>query len=81
MIQKRLCSGGGIVDLKPEGNIDIMVEVMSDLDLHLKASKGYKYTGTTVDLNGEEDSNICRGHGFLAIVGDEKPHQLRGGGG
>ena len=35
-----------MVDLTAEENIDIMIEVMSDLGLHLKASRGYKYTGT-----------------------------------
>ena len=37
-----------------------MIQVMSDQSRHVQASKGYKYTGTTVDLNGEEDSKICR---------------------
>ena len=49
------------VDSTAEGNIDIMIQVMSDQSLHVQASKGYKYTVTTVDLNGEEDSKICRG--------------------
>ena len=49
-----------MVDLTPEENIDIMIEVMSDRDLHLQASKGYKYTGTTVNLDGSEDGMICR---------------------
>ena len=33
---------------------------MSDLSLHLKACEGYKYTGTTVALDGSEDHMICR---------------------
>ncbi len=37
-----------------------MIEVMSDKALHLLASKGYKYTGTTVALYGSEDNMICR---------------------
>ena len=37
-----------------------MVEVMSDVELHIKASKGYKYTGTTVALDDAEDKLICR---------------------
>ena len=43
-----------------EENIDIMIEVMSDLSLHLKACQGYKYTGTTVAFDGSEDGVICR---------------------
>ena len=43
-----------------EENIDIMIEVMSDLDLHLRASRGYKYTGTMVAFDRSEDHKICR---------------------
>ena len=43
-----------------EENIDIMIEVMSDLNLHLHAADGYKYTGTTNNLDGSEDELICR---------------------
>ena len=60
MIRKARRMGGGLVDLTAEEKIDIMIQVMSDQSLHVQASKGYKYTGTTVDLNGEEDSKICR---------------------
>ena len=37
-----------------------MIQVMSDPGLHVKASLGYKYTGTNVALNGDEDKMICR---------------------
>ena len=60
MIKKARTMGGGMVDLTPEENIDIMIEVMSEPDLHMLASKGYKYTGTTVALDGSEDNMICR---------------------
>ena len=60
MLKKARTKGGGMVDLTPEENIDTMMEVMSDRNLHLQASKGYKYTGTTVALDGGEDSKICR---------------------
>ena len=60
MVRKARRHGGGMVDLTPEENIDIMIEVMSDLSLHLKATAGYKYTGTTVALDGTEDTSICR---------------------
>ena len=49
-----------MVDLTREENIDIMIEVMSDLELHLRACRGYKYTGTLVALDGSEDFKICR---------------------
>jgi hypothetical protein len=58
MISKARRAGGGLVDLNKEENIDIMIEVMSDLELHLRASRGYKYTGTMVSLDGSEDKYI-----------------------
>ena len=42
MIRKARGRGGCLVDLTREENLDIMIEVMSDLDLHLMACKGYK---------------------------------------
>jgi len=60
MVRKARRMGGGLVDLSPEENIDIMIEVMSDRNLHLQASKGYKFTGATVALDGTEDCKICR---------------------
>ena len=60
MIKKARSKGGGLVDLSPQENIDLMIEVMSDPAIHLQASKGFKYTGTTVALDGSEDSKICR---------------------
>ena len=60
MIKKARTKGGGMVDLTPEENIDIMIEVMSDPNVHVQASRGYKYTGTTVALDGTEDRMICR---------------------
>ena len=60
MIKKARSMGGGMVDLNDEENIDIMIEVMSDRNLHLQASVGYKYTGTNVALDGSEDTRIVR---------------------
>ena len=60
MINKARRMGGGLVDLTSEENIDIMIQVMSDKNIHDLASKGYKYTGTTVALDGTEDAKIIR---------------------
>ena len=49
-----------MINLTREENIDIMIEVWSDLQLHLRAVRGYKYTGTMVALDGSEDHLICR---------------------
>ena len=61
MIRKARRMGGGLVDLTAEENVGIMIQVMSDQSLHVQASKGYKYTGTTVALVGSEDGKVCRG--------------------
>jgi len=60
MIKKARETGGGLTDLSREENLDIMIEVMSDKNLHIMASEGYKYTGTTNALDGSEDNLITR---------------------
>ena len=61
MIRKGRTMGGGMIDLTREENIDIMIEVMSDVNLHLRAARGYKYTGADVALlDDNEDAMICR---------------------
>ena len=49
-----------MANLSREDNLQIMIDVMSDPELHLQAAKGYKKTGTTVSLDGEEDHLIVR---------------------
>ena len=49
-----------MVDLTPEENIDIVIEVMWDRNLDVQSRRWYKYTGTTVALDGSEDCKICR---------------------
>ena len=73
IMQKARARGGGIINLTREEMIDIMIEVMSDLALHIRASKGYKYTGTTNALDGSEDKLICREAGqFWCELGMRK---------
>ena len=60
MITKARLAGGGMADCTREENINIMIDVMSDLELHMRACRGYKYTGTLVALDGSEDFKICR---------------------
>ena len=52
----------GIVvpQLRQEECIDIMVNVLSSMELHLNAAKGYLRTGMTVDLEGLQDQEIVR---------------------
>jgi hypothetical protein len=45
---------------KEEACIDWMAHVWSDVHIHEEACKGYKKTGTTNALNGDDDHLICR---------------------
>ena len=58
MLEQARSRGGGLVDLTAEENITLMTEVVSNQDLHLKAAKSYKHTGTTNALDGSEDDEI-----------------------
>ena len=58
IMAKSRMQGGGMAALTTEENIDIMISVMSDVGLHLTATAGYKRTGTTHALNGDEDGVI-----------------------
>jgi hypothetical protein len=58
LITKTRMQGGGMADLDLRENLDIMITVMSDLDLHLMATAGYLRTGTTNALNGDQDFEI-----------------------
>ena len=49
--------------LKCEENIDAMISVISDPEIHLTAAKGYKFTGITNSFDGSEDDLICRDAG------------------
>ena len=65
MISKTRMQGGGMAECSLEENIEIMIEVMSSEELHLIASEGYKLTGATVALNGDEDDRIKREAGIF----------------
>ena len=60
LLREARIRGGGLVEATRQDNIDLMIEVMQDPTLHKQASKGYKYTGTNVALDGSEDWRICR---------------------
>ena len=52
--------GEAIPTLKPETMVDIMVAVLSNPEVHLRASRGYKKTAVAVHLDGREDQEIQR---------------------
>ena len=55
----KACHSGGLTELTRKENIDIMIEVESDVNLHLRAW-GNKMTGITNNLDGKEDHLIKR---------------------
>ena len=40
-----------------EENLEIIIHVMSDVELHVRAARGYKITGTTNSFDGLEDGD------------------------
>ena len=52
----------GIVvpQLRQEECIDIMVDVLSSMELHINVAKGYLRTGMAVDLDGLHDQESVR---------------------
>ena len=57
---RQMWDGVVVPQLRQEECIDIMVDVLSHIDLHLNAAKGYLKTGLTVDLDGLQDQEIVR---------------------
>ncbi len=57
---KQMSQGICVPKAKEETAIDMMADVLGNLELHLNAAKGYKYTGQTIALDGSEDDQVCR---------------------
>ena len=57
---RQMRDGIVVPQLRQEECIDIMVDVLSNMELHLNAAKGYLKTGMTVDLDGSQDQEIVR---------------------
>ena len=57
---RQMRDGAVVPQLRQEDCIDIMVDVVSSMDLHLNAAKGYLRTSMTVDLEGLQDEEIVR---------------------
>ena len=43
----------------------VMLSVLSDTALHLRAAAGFKSVGQSIDLHGDEDALVCREAGVL----------------
>jgi hypothetical protein len=60
LLLEKMRAGVNVPKLAHEECMRLMYEVMSDPQLHLNASEGYKKVGQSVDLHGREDTLICR---------------------
>ena len=57
---RQMREGIVVPQLRQEECLDIMVDVLSNMALHLHAAEGYLKTGLTVDLDGLQDQEIVR---------------------
>ena len=59
LLEKMRC-GEAVPKLSHEESLLLMLEVLSNPQLHHHASEGYKKTGQSIDLFGKEDALVCR---------------------
>ena len=57
---RQMRDGIVVPQLRQEECIDIMVDVLTTLELHLNAAKGYLRTGLTMDVDGLQDQESVR---------------------
>ena len=57
---RQMRDGAVVPQLRQEDCIDIMVDVVSNMELHLNVAKGYLWTGMTVDLECLQGEEIMR---------------------
>ena len=55
---RQMRDGAVVSQLRQEDCIGIMVDVVSNMEPHLNAAKGYLRTGMAVDLDGLQDQEI-----------------------
>ena len=55
-----MADGHMVPQLSRQECIDIMVQVLSGLQVHVDAAKGFIKTGIRVPLDGSQDIEICR---------------------
>ena len=59
-IIEQMKKGVSVPKNPPTTCMDMMIQVWSNMSLHLHAADGYKQTGATVKLDGTEDHLIVR---------------------
>ena len=65
LLLEKMRSGEVVPALSPEEAMVLMFEVISNPDLHKRASEGYKKVGQSIDLHGREDAMVCREAGIF----------------
>ena len=65
LLLEKMRSGVNVPALTPEEAMDVMFEVMSNPELHKRASEGYKKVGQSIDFHGKEDACVCREAGIF----------------
>ena len=60
LLVEKMRNGQVVPKLTHEECMLLMLEVLSDPELHKHASDGYKKVGQTIALDGSEDSLVCR---------------------
>ena len=65
LLMEKMQSGQKVPRLTHEECMLLMLEVLSDPELHRAASLGYKKTGESIDLHGKEDGLVCREAGVF----------------
>ena len=60
LLLEKMRSGQVVPRLEPEECMQLMLEVLSDPALHMRAAEGYKRVGQSIALDGDEDDMVCR---------------------
>ena len=60
LLLEKMRSGQVVPKLTHEECMMLMLGVLSDPALHMRAAQGYKYVGQSIDLDGAEDELVCR---------------------
>ena len=56
----KMREGSVVPRITPEESLDLMLDILSDPALHIRAAEGYNSTGLNVALDGGQDGLICR---------------------
>ena len=60
LLMEKMRNGQSVPRCSHEECMDLMHSILSDKELHMKASQGYKKVGQSIDLHGKEDNLIVR---------------------